>query len=272
MGGGGFTMDERSPALDRFALELTGGAGAAGLLPADRERRPARAGHALLRPLRGMAVRAEHPVAVPPRRGTGSTRSRTCSPRTSIYVGGGSMRNMLAIWREHGIDDAMREAWASGIVLAGLSAGAMCWFEGGVSKSGGTPEAVSGIGLLPGSLSVHLGLPSRSGCRCTSRPSGGGRLPPGFAADDGAALRVRAVWRCRSASRRGRTRACCGWPRTRRGPAACRALACRSGCCRVRPVVRTGRSVRSKRTGWPSCASCGRGQGGGGTRGRGRGR
>ena len=43
------------------------------------------------------------------------------------------MRNMLAIWREHGIDDAMRTAWHRGVVLAGLSAGAMCWFEGGVS-------------------------------------------------------------------------------------------------------------------------------------------
>ena len=49
----------------------------------------------------------------------------------AIYVGGGSMRNMLAIWREHGIDEAMRTAWERGVVLAGLSAGAMCWFEGG---------------------------------------------------------------------------------------------------------------------------------------------
>ena len=109
-----------------------------------------------------------------------------------IYVGGGSMRNMLAIWREHSIDVAMRKAWASGTVLAGLSAGAMCWFEGGVSKSGGMPEAVSGIGLLPGSLSVHMDSePER--LPVYFEAVGGGRLPPGFAADDGAALVFRGL-------------------------------------------------------------------------------
>ena len=105
----------------------------------------------------------------------------------AIYVGGGSMRNMLAIWREHGIDGAMRTAWERGIVLAGLSAGAMCWFEGGVSMSGGAPEAVAGLGILPGSLSVHLGsdierLPTYRAAVA------GGELPPGYAADDGAAV------------------------------------------------------------------------------------
>jgi peptidase E len=100
------------------------------------------------------------------------------------------MRNMLAIWREHGIDGAMRTAWERGIVLAGLSAGAMCWFEGGVSMSGGAPEPVAGLGFLPGSLSVHLGgeierLP-------TYRAAvGAGQLPPGYAADDGAAVLFR---------------------------------------------------------------------------------
>ena len=79
-----------------------------------------------------------------------------------VYVGGGSMRNMLAIWREHGLDEILRECWERGIVLAGLSAGAMCWFEGGVTTSTGRPEPVAGLGLLPGSLSVHLdGEPER---------------------------------------------------------------------------------------------------------------
>ncbi len=48
-----------------------------------------------------------------------------------VYVGGGSMRNLLAIWRAHELDSLLVEAWERGIVLAGLSAGAMCWFEGG---------------------------------------------------------------------------------------------------------------------------------------------
>ena len=72
------------------------------------------------------------------------------------------MRNMLAVWREHGVDEAMRSAWERGIVLAGLSAGAMCWFEGGITMSGGAPRPAAGLGLLAGSLSVHLdGEPER---------------------------------------------------------------------------------------------------------------
>ena len=80
----------------------------------------------------------------------------------AIYVGGGSMRNMLAVWREHGVDETMRSAWERGIVLAGLSAGAMCWFESGITMSGGAPRPAAGLGLLEGSLSVHLdGEPER---------------------------------------------------------------------------------------------------------------
>ena len=105
----------------------------------------------------------------------------------AIYVGGGSMRNMLAIWREHGIEEAMRRAWHRGIVLAGLSAGAMCWFAGGISMSGGAPEPVNGLGLLEGSLSVHLDGEAERWpvyqAAVASRV-----LPPGYAADDGAAL------------------------------------------------------------------------------------
>ncbi len=72
-----------------------------------------------------------------------------------IYVGGGSMRNLLAIWQVHGLDRMLRDAWERGVVLAGLSAGAMCWLEGGVTTSSGAPEPTPGLGFLPGSLSVH---------------------------------------------------------------------------------------------------------------------
>ena len=61
-----------------------------------------------------------------------------------VYVGGGSMRNMLAIWKAHDLDEILVEAWRRGIVLAGLSAGAMCWFEGGVTRSSGPPESIAG--------------------------------------------------------------------------------------------------------------------------------
>ena len=105
----------------------------------------------------------------------------------AIYVGGGSMRNMLAVWREHGIDEAMRQAWRRGIVLAGLSAGAMCWFEGGVTMSGGAPRAAPGMHLLDGSMSVHLDseperLPAYRHAVAIDA------LPNGYAVDDCAAL------------------------------------------------------------------------------------
>jgi dipeptidase E len=101
-----------------------------------------------------------------------------------IYVGGGSMRNLLAIWREHQLDALLCACWRRGIALAGLSAGAMCWFAGGVTRSGGRPEPILGLGLLEGSLSVHL----------TSEPGrvpvyheavARGALPDGWALDDG---------------------------------------------------------------------------------------
>jgi peptidase E len=81
----------------------------------------------------------------------------------------------------------MRIAWHRGTLLAGLSAGAMCWFEGGVSMSGGAPEPVNGLGLLPGSLSVHL---DGEGERLPvfRAAIGSGALAAGYAADDGAAL------------------------------------------------------------------------------------
>ena len=202
MGGGGFTMQERSVALDRLVLELTG------------------------RPVPRICFLPT--ASGDPREQTTRFHERfsawPCEPsvlslfhlgrdrldprehllaQDAIYVGGGSMRNMLAVWREHGVDEVMRAAWERGIVLAGLSAGAMCWFEGGVTMSGGAAAPAAGLGLLPGSLSVHLdGEPER-------RPAylgavGGGRLPAGWAADDSAALVFRgtALERC-VASRRG---------------------------------------------------------------------
>src|SRR6202021_2246206 len=104
-------------------------------------------------------------------------------------VGGGSMRNMLAVWREHGVDATMRSAWERGIVLAGLSAGAMCWFEGGITMSGGAPRASAGLALIEGSMSVHLdGEPERWPAFTDAIATG--ELPPGYAVDDCAALLV----------------------------------------------------------------------------------
>jgi dipeptidase E len=81
----------------------------------------------------------------------------------------------------------MKEAWEAGIALAGLSAGAMCWFQGGISMSGGAPEAVVGLGLLAESLSVHRNSePQR--LPAYRQAVAAGELPGGYAADDETAL------------------------------------------------------------------------------------
>jgi dipeptidase E len=104
-----------------------------------------------------------------------------------IYAGGGSMRNLLAIWRAHGLDSLLVQAWRAGTVLAGLSAGAMCWFDGGVTRSSGPPEPLAGLGLLDGSLTVHAdGEPERLPVWLASVRDG--TLPGGWALDDGVGL------------------------------------------------------------------------------------
>jgi dipeptidase E len=73
----------------------------------------------------------------------------------AVYAGGGSMVNLVAIWRAHGLDEILRECWGEGILICGQSAGAMIWFQGGITSSQGEPAVASGLGLLPGSACVH---------------------------------------------------------------------------------------------------------------------
>ena len=103
-----------------------------------------------------------------------------------IYVAGGSMLNLIAIWRAHGLDRVLPEAWRRGTLLAGQSAGAMCWFELGITASSGRPRPAAGLGLLPGILSVHYGRDAAR--RATLLEEVGAGLAEGYALDDGAGL------------------------------------------------------------------------------------
>ena len=101
-----------------------------------------------------------------------------------IVVGGGNTANMLAVWRVHGFDRILREAWEKGIVLTGWSAGMICWFEAGVTDSFG-PQLEGmrdGLGFLPGSACPHYDGEERR------RPGYAQLLrdgfPPGIALDD----------------------------------------------------------------------------------------
>ena len=105
----------------------------------------------------------------------------------AICVSGGNTANMLAIWRVHGIDALMREAWANGVVLWGASAGMICWFEAGVTDSFGPQlEGIECLGLLPGSACPHYDGEERRRPRYQELVANG--LPAGIAADDGVAV------------------------------------------------------------------------------------
>ena len=106
-----------------------------------------------------------------------------------IYVGGGSMVNLLAVWSAHRIDEILLEAWRSGTVLCGQSAGAMCWFERGVTRSAGGASVVLGLGAVPGVLSVHYHRDAdrRDALRRLVREEG----ITGYGVDDGAGLVIR---------------------------------------------------------------------------------
>lgn len=72
-----------------------------------------------------------------------------------IFVGGGNTRSMLALWREWGMDQVLLEAYKRGIVLSGVSAGAICWFEQGITDSVWPLGALSGLKMLKGSCCPH---------------------------------------------------------------------------------------------------------------------
>jgi peptidase E len=105
-----------------------------------------------------------------------------------IYVGGGSLVNLLAIWRAHGLDEVLRECLRRGVVLAGQSAGAMCWFEWGVTRSAGSARLAPGLGLVPGILSVHYHRdPDRRRVLLDQVATKG---VPGLGLDDGAGVLI----------------------------------------------------------------------------------
>jgi dipeptidase E len=103
-----------------------------------------------------------------------------------IYVGGGSLVNLLAVWEAHELETILSLAWRQGIVLAGQSAGAMCWFEAAITTSSGKPLPGSGLGLIGGSLCVHYNNePER---RAAYLDAIGDGMPGGYGLDDHAGL------------------------------------------------------------------------------------
>lgn len=106
-----------------------------------------------------------------------------------ILVLGGNTANLLAVWRTHGVDVALKEAWEAGVVLCGGSAGSLCWFECGTTDSFDLNELKplhDGLGFLPGSYCPHYDGEEQRRPLYHSLIAEG--FPPGYAIDDDAAI------------------------------------------------------------------------------------
>ena len=203
LGGGGFSDEPDNPLLDDFALSLTGrsrpricflptaSGDSKGYVEAFYRAFPATRAEATHLPLFRRAV---------------ADLGAFVQQQDLIYVGGGNTANMLAVWRVHGLDAILREAWSRGVVLCGISAGGMCWFEEGLTDSFGldVKPLRDGFGLLSGSFCPHYD--SEAGRRAAYRAAIASGLRDGYAADDGVALhyvdgQVREVVSSRPAAR-----------------------------------------------------------------------
>jgi len=185
MGGGGFSMEPDNLLLDRYVLEQSG---------KSRPRVcfvPTASGDSvgyIERFYAALRTLDCEPSYLSVFNGPTSDWRGYVLSKDVIYVGGGNTRNLLVLWRDWGLDTIVREAWEKGIVLAGISAGSICWFEEGVTDSiPGLLTPLQCLGFLKGSNCPHYdGEVNR-------RPSyhrllKERQIGPGIACDDGVAL------------------------------------------------------------------------------------
>ena len=185
MGGGGFSMEPENPLLDQYVLEQANQAKPSicfmGTASGDAE------GYieSFYTAFGKLNCQPSHLSLSRP---TIADVESFILAQNIIYVGGGNTRNMLTLWKERGIDRILRAAWEQGVILTGLSAGAICWFEAGVSDSNaGGLSSLPGLGLLPGSNCPHYDgeTERRDGYHALLRS---GDIGDGWALDDGVAL------------------------------------------------------------------------------------
>ena len=190
MGGGGFSMEPDNPLMDDFVLSLS-------------RRHPARVCFIptasadstsyivrFYRAFTGRCIPTDLTLFDSPQLSKRPARSSELAAFVAeqdvIYVGGGSTANLLAMWRAHRLDTALRQAWSSGTVLSGVSAGMICWFSAGVTDSyGGLEPLNDGLGLIDATGCPHYGDEGR---RPAFHRAIAERQGAGYAADDGAAL------------------------------------------------------------------------------------
>jgi peptidase E len=160
IGGGGFLMEDALSPIDAHLLRITGKAKPricfvptpSGDLPEHVEKFYSAFGNRDCVPSHLAFFRKPSPGSVP----LASFRQHLLA-QDAVYVGGGNTKSALGVWREWGVDEVFTEAHAAGVLLAGMSAGAMCWFEAGLTDSywGAGYRPLRGLGLLPGGCGVH---------------------------------------------------------------------------------------------------------------------
>jgi peptidase E len=193
IGGGGFLMEPDNPLLDLYFLQTTGKPRpkicliptASGDAEEGLERFYTAFAKYSCEPSHLTFFRKPRPGAIPL-----DAIERDLLEQDAIYVGGGSTRSMLAVWREWGLDRVLHKTWQAGILLGGVSAGAICWFQYGVTDSilgPGRSRVLRCLSFLPGSCAPHFdGEPHR---RADFHALiAGGQVPPGIGIDDGAAV------------------------------------------------------------------------------------
>jgi dipeptidase E len=191
LGGGGFSTEPDNPLLDDFVLSLS------------RRKRPrvcfiptasADSPYYITRFYRAFGNRCEatdltlfDPPGLPRNPSRTADLPSFVAQQDIFYVGGGNTAHLLAMWRIHGVDKLLRRAWQSGAVLAGISAGMLCWFENGLTDSfGGLEPLHDGLSLLKGSACPHYDGEAGRREAFHQLITDGARA--GYAADDGAAL------------------------------------------------------------------------------------
>lgn len=185
MGGGGFSMEPDNPLLDQYVIECSGKKNPSVCFIPTASAESASYIDNFNSAFGRLGCRTGYlSLFTQPQRDLESWLSAF----DIVYVGGGNTRCMLALWREWNLDGILRSLWQDGLVLAGISAGAICWFEQGITDSiPGDLTTMNCLGFLPGSCCPHYDSEEKR------RPDyhrlvGDRSALPGFALDDGAAL------------------------------------------------------------------------------------
>jgi len=185
IGGGGFTHEPENPLLDLYVLEQTHADNPRISFLPTANSNPAKYVEDFYRFFSQYKCQPSHLDLFNPH--TSDIKDYLLS-QDVIYVGGGNTKSMLAVWREWGIDTILKQAWDHGVVLAGVSAGAVCWFEEGVTASiPGHVTHIKGLGFLDGSCCPHYDAsPDRQ--RVIHERIESGSIQQGFLIDDHAAI------------------------------------------------------------------------------------